>query len=78
MTLATIVLLLAAAVIGAHTGTFAFEARWHAKRARVVTNGHGATRLKRLYDGLAREAHMRANPPWYVRYNRWLTREGKR
>jgi hypothetical protein len=60
-----------------HSIVFGMVARWHAKRSYVVTHGEGVTLLERLNDGLAKEAAMRANPPWYVRYVDWLNRRGR-
>lgn len=53
-------------------------ARWHTRRSYVVTHGEGSTMLERLDDGLAREAEMRANPPWYVRWTNWIERKTSR
>lgn len=73
--LITILLWTFTALMLAQTAVYVAATRWHQKRAHVVTHGEGGTLLERLDDGLAKEAAMYANPPWYIRYTNWI---GKR
>ena len=77
MNVLTILFLTLAVIATVHTVVFSLGARWHVKRTYVLRHGHGATLIEQLDNGLAENARMLANPPWYVRYSRWLTREGK-